>query len=413
MLSIVIPAFNEEKRIGSSLEKLIAFLKNYRQDSEVIIVDDGSKDKTVSVAKKYRQSLPNLQIVSLGKNLGKGFAVKTGFEKAKGDIVLFTDADFSTPINESVKLFEKLDRGYDIAIGSRAVDRSLIRKHQNIVRENIGRLANLLIQLLAIPGIKDTQCGFKAFKKTTTAPIFSGQKIFRYAFDVELLYLAKIKGLRIVEVPVVWSNSPDSKVNPLIDAPKSLADLVKIRVIHARNTGSFFEKLLYFMHKKRTFAKFAVVGLSGALVDYSLFFLLTRFLHLSALEANPLNVEVAIIWTFTFNNLWTFSDRNRQRSLYKKFLAFQLVSFGGLLVSQTQILLYTHYLAVFDLLAKLFSIPIVAFFNYFVNNRWTFHHEKLGKKISLYYLLLIFCLFVVYLILVKEITGSFILFINS
>ena len=198
MLSIVIPAFNEEKRIGSSLEKLIAFLQNYPKDSEVIIVDDGSTDTTVSIAEKYRKKLPNFQIVSSEKNRGKGFAVKTGFEKANGDVVLFTDADFSTPITESSKILEKINAGYDIAIGSRAIDRSLIKKHQNIFRENIGRLANFLIQLFAVAGIKDTQCGFKAFKKSTTAAIFSEQKIFRYAFDIELLYLAKIKGsLRI------------------------------------------------------------------------------------------------------------------------------------------------------------------------------------------------------------------------
>lgn len=412
MLSIVIPAFNEEKRIGSSLEKLIIFLQDYREDSEVIIVDDGSTDTTVSIAKKYQKSFSNFQIVSSEKNRGKGFAVKLGFEKAKGDIVLFTDADFSTPITESTKLIEKINRGYDIAIGSRALDRSLIRKRQNIVRESFGRLANFLIQFLAIPGIKDTQCGFKAFKKTTTAPIFSEQRVFRYAFDIELLYLAKKQGLSVAEIPVVWSNSPDSKVNPLIDAPGSLVDLVKIRIIHAKHNGSSFERLLYQIYKKRTFAKFAVVGLSGALVDYSLFFLLTRFYHLSALQANPINVEVAIIWTFALNNLWTFSQRNRQRSIYKKFLAFQTVSFGGLMVSQMQILLYTHFLAIFDLLAKFLSIPVVAIFNYSVNSRWTFHPEKVSKKLSIYYLLLIISLFVVYLILVKEITGSFSLFID-
>ncbi len=412
MISFVIPAFNEEKRLVNSLKELSEFLKSYPEKTEVLLVDDGSTDSTIKVSEGFKDEISNFKIISLEKNRGKGFAVKTGFENANGDIVLFTDADFSTPISETPKLLEKINEGADIAIGSRAINSAVIEKHQSQLRERLGRLANLLIQVLAVRGLKDTQCGFKAFKKTTTKSIFAEQKIYRYAFDIELLFLANRQGLKIAEVPIVWANSPDSKVNPLSDGFKILTDLLKIRIIHSRNSGTLLERLFFLIHRKKTFTKFAFVGLSGVVVDYSLFFLLTRFFHLSPLQANPINVEAAIIWTFTFNNLWTFAQRNRQRSIYKKLIVFQIVAFGGLMVSQMQILLYTHYLGIFDLLAKFLSIPIVAIFNYSVNSRWTFHPEKLSKKISFYYLLLILSLIAVYLFLVKEITGSFSLFIN-
>lgn len=412
MISIVIPAFNEEKRLGVSLEKLVDFLKNFNQEVEIIVVDDGSTDSTTAVAESYRNKLPNFQVIKLDKNRGKGFAVKTGFESAKGSVVVFTDADFSTPITEIGKLLEKINSGFDIAIGSRAVDRSLVKEHQSLLRETIGKMANILIQLLAVPGIKDTQCGFKAFAKTTSSKLFEQQKIYRYAFDIELLYLARKNKLRVAEVGVQWFNSPDSKVNPGTDSVKSLFDLVRIRLIHASKNGSLLEKFFYVVHKKRTFAKFAIVGFSGTIVDYSVYFLLTRYLHLTPLQANPLSVESAIIWNFTFNNLWTFSARNKQRALYKKFFAFQLVSFGGLMLSQMQILLYTHYLLIFDLVAKLLTIPVVAVFNYLVNNRWTFRDETSSRINSIAYLLLIILLFVVYLVLVRELTGSFSLFVT-
>jgi len=412
MLSIIIPAYNEEKRLGESLEKLIDFLKTYPAKVEVILVDDGSTDKTFQLAQSYQEKIPNFKIIKLEKNTGKGFAVKKGYEKAKGNIVLFTDSDFSTPITEVPKMVKKIKEGFDIAIGSRATKGSEVKKHQSWLREKLGRIANLLIKISAVPKINDTQCGFKAFKKTSTDKIFERQKIHRYAFDIELLYLAKREGLKIAEVPIQWYNSPQSKVNPILDGLQILSDLVKIRLLHAEKNGSLIDRFLYFVQSKKTFAKFALVGTTGVAVDYSLYFLLTRILQLTPLQANPINVEAAIIWTFIFNNLWTFSGRNRERHIVKKFLAFQTTALGGLMISQIQILLYTNYLDIYDLFAKLLSIPVMAVFNYTVNNRWTFHHTKLSKKISACYFLFVVSLFIVYLILVKEITGSFSLFIQ-
>jgi dolichyl-phosphate beta-glucosyltransferase len=412
MLSIVIPAFNEEKRLAGSLEKLKNFVEDYPQEVESIIVDDGSTDNTVRLAETYIPKIKGLRILKLAKNSGKGSAVKFGFEKAVGDIVLFTDADFSTPITEATKLVEKINSGFDVAIGSRELDPSLVVRSQSFLRHKFGRTANFLIQLLAVPGIKDTQCGFKAFKKSTTKEVFAEEKIFGYAFDIELLFLAKRMGLKIAEVAVLWSHSTDSKINPLIDAPKCLIDLARIRLVHARNNQGFIETFLFQIHHRRGFAKFAIVGLTGAIVDYSGFFVFTRFLHLPPLQANPLSVEIAIIWTFIFNNLWTFRHRNKDRALYKKFLVFQTVAFGGLVVSQIQILLYTHFWGIFDLIAKFISLPLVATFNYTTNSRWTFHPEKISLRRSLYYFFLILTLVIVYLVLVRQFTGSFNLFIE-
>lgn len=413
MISLIIPVFNEEKRLGASLEKLIVFLQNFKTEIEILIIDDASTDATLNVANSFKSRLKDLKVLHLAKNLGKGWAVKNGFFAASGDIVVFTDADFSTPIEEITKLLEKINSGFDIAIGSRALDRSLVKKHQNPLRETMGRIFNFFVQFLAIKGIADTQCGFKAFRKETTKELFEKQIIYDFGFDVELLFLARKKGLKIIEVPTFWYNDPSSNVNPIKDSILMFYDLIKIRLVHSVGKKSLFDKLLYQIYKKRTFVKFAIVGLSGTLVDYLSYFILTRIFNLPFLKANPIAVELAIIWNFTFNSLWTFSSRQKQKSFSAKFLTFQFVSLGGLMLSQIQILLYTHYLSVFDLFAKVLTIPVVAIFNYFINSRWTFRELSKEKSFTFVYLFLIIILFVLYLILVMRFAGNFILFIDK
>ncbi len=413
MISLIIPTFNEEKRLPISLDKLSNFLKSYPKEIEVIVVDDCSTDQTLEIAESYKDKIENLKVLHLEKNLGKGWAVKNGFLEARGDIVVFTDADFSTPIEEITKLTEKIDKGFDIAIGSRALNRDLVKKHQNPLRELMGRTFNLFVSLIAIKGISDTQCGFKAFKKETTSSIFEKQVIHDFGFDVELLFLARKKGLKIAEVATIWYNDPSSRVNPIKDSLLSVYDLFKIRLFHAEGKQSSLDKILYPIYKKRTFAKFALVGISGTIVDYLSYILLTRGLHFSPLKANPIGVELAIIWNFTLNNLWTFSHRSNQKGLINKFLTFQLVSLGGLMLSQIQILLYTHYYSINDLLSKALTIPIVAVFNYIVNNRWTFKDQNQKNSFTFLYVLLILALFGLYLFLVKQLTGSVQIFIGK
>ena len=404
MISIIIPAFNEEKRIAGSLEKLAAFLKTRKETFEVIVVDDASTDGTRKVAEKFANQIPNLRVIRLEKSPyeGKGLAVNKGVSVAKGDIVVFTDADFSTPIEEIDKLLEKIDEGFDIAIGSRALDRSLVKTKQSFVREFIGRVWNFLVQRIALPGIVDTQCGFKAFRLSSSKELFEKERIFDFGFDVELLYLARKKGLKIAEIPVIWNNHPESKVHPVKDSIAMFTDLFKIRLYHADKNGSFADKIYYQLYFRKTIWRFGLIGASGTLVDYSLFVILTRFFDLSALTANPISVETAIIWNFTWNNLWTFSEREIPKPLWKKFLIFQFVSLGGLLLSQNSLFIFNRVLSIFDLLAKALTIPIIASFNYIVNSRWTFRDISGGKSMWYLYIGIIFLLLAIYLLLISS-----------
>ena len=401
MISIIIPAFNEEDRIGRSLEKLAAFLKNRTEKFEVIVVDDASTDNTRQIAESFSDKIPNFKVLRLEKSpfAGKGLAVNKGVLASNGDIVLFTDADFSTPIEDIDKLLEKLNSGYDIAIGSRAIDRSLVKQRQNILREYIGRTGNILIQNLVIKGIVDTQCGFKAFKMPACKSLFESERIFDFGFDVELLYLAKKRGLKIAEVPTVWYNDPRSTVHPVKDSIAVFVDLLKIRLYHASKEGTLLDRLFYYLYNYRTFWQFSIVGVTNTVVDYGLFYLLTRQGGLSYLAANPISVEIAIIWSFIWNSLWTFSERKMNQPLTTRFIIFQVVSLGGLVVSQLALLLLGEFLGIHDLIAKALTIPIVLVFNYLLNSRWTFRDTSEGAARWRWYATFIIALLFIYLIL--------------
>jgi glycosyltransferase involved in cell wall biosynthesis len=223
-LSIVIPSFNEELRLPGSLEKIADYVRVKRPNTEVLVVDDGSKDRTAAVAESWRDRIPQLRVISNGTNRGKGFSVKHGSLEARGDIVLFTDADLSAPIEEGEKLFAAL-KTYDVAIGSRAVDRSLIEVHESPFREFAGIVFNKIVRtILRLPFV-DTQCGFKAFRRERCKIIFEQQTIERFGFDPELLYLARHHGLSIKEVPVRWAHSPATKVSMMRDSVQMFLDV--------------------------------------------------------------------------------------------------------------------------------------------------------------------------------------------
>ena len=227
-LSIVIPAFNEESRLPGSLEKIAAYLREKRPNTEVIVVDDGSRDRTAAVAESWRDRIPTLRVVSNGVNRGKGFSVRHGSLEARGEIVLFTDADLSSPIEEAEKLLAALE-AHDVAIGSRAVDRSLIEVHESPFREFAGIIFNRIVRVtLRLPFV-DTQCGFKAFRRERCRIIFEQQTIERFGFDPELLYLARHHGLSTAEVPVRWAHSPATKVNMMRDSVQMFLDVFVIR----------------------------------------------------------------------------------------------------------------------------------------------------------------------------------------
>jgi dolichyl-phosphate beta-glucosyltransferase len=224
-LSVVIPVYNEEKRIKKSLERIASYLSDNCTIYEIIIIDDGSGDKTVQVindiAAKYTR------VIRTKLNRGKGHAVKVGMLEAKYEYILFSDADLSTPIEE-IEKFENHIKEYDVVIGSRAMKESNIEIHQPKFKEFLGRVGNRVIQIMLLPGIQDTQCGFKLYNKKSLA-VFEKQTIDRWGFDFEVLWLARKMGFKIKEVPVHWINDFGTKVSGFSHYINTFTELLKIR----------------------------------------------------------------------------------------------------------------------------------------------------------------------------------------
>jgi glycosyltransferase involved in cell wall biosynthesis len=225
-LSIVIPAYNEARRIESSLEAIQGYVRSRNFAVEAIVVDDGSTDSTVEVVSRR----PEIRVLRNDRNRGKGFSVRHGVLKARGELILFTDADLSAPIEEADKLLAALESsGADAAVGSRAVLRALIGIHQSWFREWGGRFFNLLVRLFTGLPIHDTQCGFKLFRRETTRRAFELQRVERFGFDPEILFLIRRLGGKVVEVPVRWNDNPASKVHYLRDSVRMTLDLLVLR----------------------------------------------------------------------------------------------------------------------------------------------------------------------------------------
>lgn len=232
-LSIIIPAYNEEIRLGPTLEDIKGYMDSRGLDYEVIVVDDGSDDGTVRLAGASRLAYAGkLKVLSNQRNMGKGFSVKRGVEEARGDYILFSDADLSTPIGEMEKLLSGLKDGADVAVGSRASRESRVVVRQPFFRQTMGKVFNFLVRLILGENISDTQCGFKAFRKDAAKSLFRQMSVAGFAFDAELLFLARKKGLKVTEVGVVWKNSPISKVDPLSSSFSMLRDVLKVRFMH-------------------------------------------------------------------------------------------------------------------------------------------------------------------------------------
>jgi glycosyltransferase involved in cell wall biosynthesis len=227
-VSIIIPAYNEESRLPATLERIAEYLQTSEREAEVLVVDDGSKDGTAAVAEYFQIKIPSLRVVSNGVNRGKGHSVRHGMQEARGRIALFTDADLSAPIEEAGKLVDALEN-FDVAIGSRAMDRSLISVHESPFREFAGILFNKIVRIILWLPFVDTQCGFKAFRCEPCKIIFEQQTIERFGFDPELLYLARHHGLRVVEIPVRWGHSPATKVSMVRDSMQMFIDVFTIR----------------------------------------------------------------------------------------------------------------------------------------------------------------------------------------
>ncbi|MEO8438842.1 MAG: dolichyl-phosphate beta-glucosyltransferase [Spartobacteria bacterium] len=238
-LSVVVPAFNEARRLTDNLLTLLSYLQSYRPEAELIVVDDGSSDGTAEVAEELFSRHPDViaRVIRFSMNRGKGHAVRSGLVAAEAPIAIFTDADLSTPLAELPKIVEPIEAGeYDIVLGSRALDRSLIGHHQPWRREQGGKVFNAIVRLTTGLPFSDTQCGFKAFRMEAARPIIEQAQINGFGFDVELLFLAQRAGLRMLEVPVRWNHNEGSKVHIVRDSLRMFAEVVSLRTRVARET---------------------------------------------------------------------------------------------------------------------------------------------------------------------------------
>ena len=227
--SLILPAFNESARLAPTLETVLSYVLQQHWKAEIIVVDDGSTDRTADIVREYAGRNSMVRLVQNPGNRGKGYSVRNGMLSAHGDVLLFSDADLSSPISEAPKLFTAIENGADLAIGSRWLNAAMQTQRQSLARQLFGRIYNLLLRIILGLDYRDTQCGFKAFTRDAARLIFSAQKIERWGFDPELLFLAKLYRLRVAEVPVEWGHAADSKINPVVDGARMFRELLSIR----------------------------------------------------------------------------------------------------------------------------------------------------------------------------------------
>lgn len=227
--SIIIPAYNESLRLGATLEAILAYAKQKRWEWELIVVDDGSRDNTKEIVQAYIQKNSRVRLLENPGNRGKGYSVRNGMLQGKGEILLFSDADLSSPIDEAEKLFMAIHNGADIAIGSRWLNPTLLTRKQPIYRRVLSRIFNISLRLVLRLKFKDTQCGFKAFSRQSAQAIFPPQKVERWGFDPEIIYVAQRLGFRIAEVPVRWAHSAGTRLHPIRDGIHAFWDVLTIR----------------------------------------------------------------------------------------------------------------------------------------------------------------------------------------
>lgn len=227
-ISVVIPAYNEEKIIEQTVKKIREYLSSKEFSYEIIAVNDGSSDRTEEILIKLKNEIEELKVINHKENMGKGRSVKDGVLNSLGELILFTDADLSAPIENLDGLIEELKKGYDVVIASREIEGAKVRK-RTLIRRVLSKIFNLAIKIFGFKGFRDTQCGFKLFKSTVAQFLFLKSRINGYAFDVEILHIAEKRGYKIKEYPILWIDRKDSKMRLLKDGLRMLKEVIKIR----------------------------------------------------------------------------------------------------------------------------------------------------------------------------------------
>lgn len=363
-LSIIIPAYNEAKRLPQTLEKVSLFLNKKRLDAEIIIVNDGSTDETEEYVLGLQKQLANLRLLNLPQNQGKGAAVKAGMLAAKGEYRLFMDADNSTDLEEINKLLPFID-DYPIIIGSRYLKKDSVKVKQSWRRQLVSRAGNFIIRRILRLNFSDTQCGFKLFRAEAAQKIFNALTSRRWVFDIEVLLLAKKNHFEVLELPVNWYNSQQSKMRQL-PFWQTLNELILINR-NARIKGYGQSSAM------REFAKFVIVGTLTTLLDWSIYFLLTRVFGLFYLLAKATAFIAAALNSYYLNRLWTFESRQKKIAL--ELGKFFLVSGFGLLLNTAILHWVVENLHLGDLIGLLIATIVVLSWNFLANKLWVFRRE--------------------------------------
>ncbi|MEX1123838.1 MAG: bifunctional glycosyltransferase family 2/GtrA family protein [Patescibacteria group bacterium] len=359
-ISVIVPAYNEAKRIVPTLKAISDYFVKRNEDYELIVVDDGSRDNTRQVCESL--GINELRVIDYGGNRGKGYAVNFGVKAARGDWILFTDADNSTPIEELDKLLPHRD-SFDVLVGSRYAAGGRVLVKQPLLRRAASRFGNILVQLLLLPGIRDTQCGFKLFSRPAAAIIFERQTIFGWGFDMEILRIAWESGYRIKEVGVEWSNDEATRLQPSKVFLKTFAEMLRIKSNSLR--GLYQAKKF---SEGRRVVKFALVGAIGTLLDFAVLNLAIISFELNLYTAVSLGFIAGAVNNYTLNSLWSFE----QSLTWRKFYSYVGISLVGLLLSNLIVFVFTDGLAWNYNGAKLVAVAVVFSWNYLMNRQLTF-----------------------------------------
>lgn len=375
-LSIVIPTYNEEKRIDACLKKLKQYFLRQKYFWEIIFVDDGSSDGTTSKIKNQISKIKNCRLIENKENHGKGYVVKQGMLEARGKYILFTDADLSTPIENVETLLPETDK-FEVIIGSRYLSKKSIKLAQPFIRRIISRFGNLLVRVVLGLNFADTQCGFKLFSAKAAKDIFSRATINHWGFDMEILAIAKQLNYKIKEKSVNWYNDPHSKLRAGKAAFETFKELFKIKInlisgVYDSTKVTWLGKIL----RSKTvlqFIKFSVVGISGTAVDWLFYFGLTRWFGVFYLLAKALSFIIAAINNYIWNRVWTFESHQKKVAL--EFSKFFVVSLIGLGFNTLIMYLVVEKLKFNDFWGLILATAAVMLWNFFANKFWTFKKE--------------------------------------